>query len=354
MKTYFYFVDRHCVDFKKNPPFTMKHKMVIGPWDDRRSLIECVYGFHDYCTYNSSMQNIHFEKKKGGHRAYIIGYTWDNFKKHRGNIQTCPAIQNDEIIGIGDIVVVSCKALPVWAPKYLPMERIGMITNYQNTLSKRAYWSWYNDYMPKGMSKHSKWERKHFSNFTIRDIETCKAAWSKLPESQLVPGIPFSVDFRDYFSKRKRLKEKTYDAIVGIPKTLKHDIIQMKQPKDDIYREYKASCKPIGVCVRCFDKNNDTNKIQWWKRIDIKNNDTQLDDPYESLFVDYEEGKYCPDTTLNSTNTRTKNQGLITRGIKKYMQKNNQKLQSSNKNNKRKSTTDIYKKRKKRIVHQQS
>lgn len=372
---YFYFVNRQCVNFHGTTPFTMKHKMVIGPWEDRRSLIECVYGFHDYCTYNPHRQDIQFEKKNGGHRGYIIGYTWNNFQKHRGDVKTCPTIKDDEIISVGDTVIVSCKALPVWAPRYLPKTRRGMIANFEKTIG-RDYRLWEKDYIPKGMTKYSGWKRKHFSNFTISDIETCKKAWSRLPESKLVPGIPFNRDFRVFFARRKKKEERQADVLVGIPKTLTGtiDTEARKTNEQRIREDYIAACKPTGVCVRCYDEQLNINKTQFWKRInvvDVCPNKclSNADDPYESLFRDYECGVYCPNVIPESANTctrkvvtstktiinsnvhnfikSTKTQPIVTISPKVAMLKSYTRTpQTSNVNKKRKHSRDNSKKKK--------
>jgi len=77
----FYVGDRFCTNTSTEKPYSFKHKMVVGPWKDRRALIECLFGYHNFCTYSSSRQDIVFDGKAQSRafRAYIKGYYWKDF-----------------------------------------------------------------------------------------------------------------------------------------------------------------------------------------------------------------------------------------------------------------------------------
>jgi len=344
----FYVGDRFCTNTSTEKPYSFKHKMVVGPWKDRRALIECLFGYHNFCTYSSSRQDIVFDGKAQSRafRAYIKGYYWKDFVDAGGDVDKCTPLADDTIIGVNQWIVVSSHLLPPWAPCYLPSKRYAFI---KDKVPERAGAStalnggdgdahgdshgdgdgphrmdyprnrWEHQYWPKGMPHRVKWQRKHFSNFSEDDKALCKKFYSALPESKLHPGQPFTRDFKALFKKTKDREEKVVP--VGIPKTMMaammdNDVCQ--DHENETRAAYEAACRPpphrYPLSVRtmlikshgCADTDVDAMETTVSRAIDDIRAKAEEDakpednrDPFASLFVSDSE-----DEKPSKTNTK--------------------------------------------------
>lgn len=262
---YFYVGDRFCVNFDLKKPYTHKHKMVVGPWKDRRALIECMFGYHNYATYSASLQDIGFDPqwKTRAFRAYIKGYYWRDFADAKGDLTKCTPIPDSAKIKPNQWIVVSSHTLPPWAPRYLPSKRYAFIKDKVPAQSVSFEGGrggdarekekfdlprnrWEHEYWPRGMSHKTRWQRKHFSNFDAKDEAMCRKAWSSLPESKLRPGQIMTTEFKSLFKKQKEREANVIPA--GIPKTMMDSMFRSKEHErreDEIRKAYEAACEPI-------------------------------------------------------------------------------------------------------------
>ncbi len=263
----FYLGDRYCTNMTREKPYMHRHKMVVGPWKDRRSLIECLFGYHNFAGYSSINQDIVFQAKavSRAFRAYIKGYYWKDFVEAGGDVSKCTPLADDTNLGVNQWIVVSSHILPPWAPRYLPSKRYAFIkdkvpektggssgreggvdareTSQEGVDFPRNRWE--HEYWPKGMPHKVKWQRKHYSNFTQEDEALCKKFWSSLPEAKLQPGQPFTREFRSLFKRDKQREEKVVPT--GIPKTMMATIMenQLRVDEEMATREaYERACRP--------------------------------------------------------------------------------------------------------------
>jgi len=264
----FYVGDRNSTNMDNDNPYSFRHKIVVGPWKDRRALIECLFGYHNFCKYSSSSQDIVFDPKAQSRafRAYIKGYYWKDFVDAEGDVEKCIPLADNTIIGVNQWIVVSSHLLPPWAPRYLPNKRYTFIKDKVPEKIGNSSFStattggdvrdakdhmdyprnrWEHEYWPKGMPHRVKWKRKHFSNFSDDDKSLCQKYYSALPESNLQPGQPFTRDFKTLFKKVKDREENVVPS--GIPKTMMTSIMETKMRKkheDEAREVYQASCQP--------------------------------------------------------------------------------------------------------------